>query len=105
MSKSVEIIKLSGIIDGTTSRNLRDEVDNLLDNKPDYILLDFQDVTFMNSSGLGALVSIFKKVRAENADLHLCSLNEQVEMIFSLTTMDNVFTIHKNQADFNKSIQ
>jgi anti-sigma B factor antagonist len=51
----------------------------------------------MNSSGLGALVSILKAVRSAGAELFLCSLSEQVKMIFQLTKMDRVFKIFVNQ--------
>jgi len=47
--------------------------------------------SYMNSSGLGALVSILKAVRSTGAELFICSLSEQVKMIFHLTKMDRVF--------------
>lgn len=102
MSKGVKIVKPSGILDGMTSGNLRNEVESLLASGTKHILLDFAQVTFMNSSGLGALVAILKKVRSNGADLYICSLNQQVKMIFSLTKMDSVFMICDNQAAFNK---
>jgi anti-anti-sigma factor len=102
MSKSVKIVKPSGIIDGMTSANLRSEIETLLAQGTKHILVDFSAVTFMNSSGLGALVAILKKVRLNDGNLYICSLNEQVKMIFSLTKMDSVFTICDNQLDFNK---
>lgn len=102
MSNNVKIVKPSGILDGSTSVNLRQEVETLLAKGTKNILLDFAQVTFMNSSGLGVLVAILKKVRSTGAELYICSLNEQVKMIFSLTKMDSVFTICENQTDFNK---
>jgi anti-anti-sigma factor len=43
------------------------------------VLIDFQDVTFMDSSGLGALVLALKTVRAAGGKLFICSVNEQIK--------------------------
>jgi anti-anti-sigma factor len=58
----------------------------------------------MNSSGLGALVSILKAVRSTGAELFICSLSEQVKMIFQLTKMDRVFKIFANQDEFEQKV-
>lgn len=66
------------------------------------MLVDFKDVTFMDSSGLGALVLAFKTLRAADTKLVLCSINEQVRILFELTNMDKVFEIFPSQDAFNQ---
>ena len=68
------------------------------------MLIDFQDVTFMDSSGLGALVLALKTVRAAGGKLFICSINEQVRMLFELTSMDRVFQIFPNRDEFANTI-
>ena len=58
----------------------------------------------MNSSGIGALVATLKAVRATQAEMYLCSLGEQLQMIFQLTKMDKVFKIFTNRDEFEQNI-
>jgi anti-anti-sigma factor len=104
MSSTVKIIQPSGILDGGNVNQLRREVSEIVEMGADIVLIDFQDVTFMNSSGLGALVSILKAVRSAGAELFICSLSEQVKMIFQLTKMDRVFKIFVNQDEFEQKV-
>ncbi|BAY11218.1 STAS domain-containing protein [Calothrix sp. NIES-2098] len=96
----VQVIKLSGIINSATSQDLRQRLTELIEKGTKIVLIDFQDVTFMDSSGLGALVLAFKTLRAANSRLVLCSINEQVRILFELTSMDKIFDIFSSQDEF-----
>ena len=104
----IEVIKPSKmILDGVTAQPFRQEVMKLLDKnpKPDVILADLQNVTFMDSAGLGTLVSILKTVRVAGSQFYVCSLSEQVKVIFELTKMEKVFQIFKDPPDFEAKHQ
>ncbi|MGH7998345.1 MAG: STAS domain-containing protein, partial [Brasilonema sp.] len=66
------------------------------------VLIDFKEVTFMDSSGLGALVLAFKALHSVDINLVLCSINEQLRILFELTSMDKVFEIYPSREEFNK---
>ncbi|QLE56885.1 STAS domain-containing protein [Nostoc sp. TCL26-01] len=104
MNQQVQVIKLSGIINTTNSQDLREKITHLLNSGVNIVLVDCQDVTFMDSSALGALVLAFKTLRAAGTKLFLCSINEQVRILFELTGMDKVFEIFKSQDEFNQVI-
>ena len=97
MSPVVKVVQPSGILDGTKAGQFRQEVSQLVDTGVDIVLIDFQDVTFMDSSGLGALVLALKTVRAAGSKLYICSVNEQIKMLFELTSMDRVFEIFSSR--------
>jgi anti-sigma B factor antagonist len=61
------------------------------------VLLDLSEVTFLDSSGLGALVAAMKLIGPERR-LELAALQASVERVFRLTRMDTVFTIHRSVA-------
>jgi anti-anti-sigma factor len=103
MSPVVKIVEPSGILDGTKAGPFRQEISTLVENGAEIVLVDLKDVTFMDSSGLGALVLALKNVRAVGVKLFLCSINEQVKMLFELTSMDRVFEIYPNRAEFNNA--
>ncbi|MEH2465151.1 STAS domain-containing protein [Nostoc sp.] len=102
MREQVKVIKLTGNLNATTSQDFRQNITNILETGAKIVLVDFKDVTFMDSSGLGALVLAFKTLRAADSKLVLCSISEQVRILFELTNMDKVFEIFPNQDAFNQ---
>ncbi len=102
MSSIVRIIEPKGILDGTKATDFRDNIDRSIENGVQIILVDFTDVTFMDSSGLGTLVLSLKTARNAGVKMFLCSINEQVKMLFELTSMDSVFEIFDNREEFEK---
>ncbi len=104
MSPIVKVVQPSGILDGTKAGQFRQEISTLVESGVDVVLIDFQDVTFMDSSGLGALVLALKTIRAAGSKLYICSVNEQIKMLFELTSMDRVFDIFSNREEFENSV-
>lgn len=104
MNPVVKVIQPAGILDSAKGSEFRQEIGELVENGANILLIDFQDVTFMDSSGLGALVLALKTVRAAGGKLFICSINEQVRMLFELTSMDRVFQIFANRDEFTSTI-
>jgi len=104
MSPVVKVVQPSGILDGTKAGQFRQEISDLVQSNADIVLIDFQDVTFMDSSGLGALVLALKTVRAAGGKLFVCSVNEQIKMLFELTSMDRVFEIFPTREAFEAAV-
>ena len=57
-------------------------------------LIDFSPTGYIDSSGLGALVSISKRVREAGGELRLAGLNEDLRSLFELTKLDTLFAIY-----------
>ncbi|NEO38911.1 MAG: STAS domain-containing protein [Moorea sp. SIOASIH] len=104
MSSVVKVVQPTGILDGTKAGDFRQEVAELVQSNADIILINFQDVTFMDSSGLGALVLALKTIRAAGSKMYICSVNEQIKMLFELTSMDRVFEIFSTREDFESEV-
>jgi anti-anti-sigma factor len=102
---NIVVIKPSGILDSTQTKKLRNEIEEILSSGGSTILMDLENVTFMDSSGLGALVIILKAVRTSEGKFYVCSMNSQVQMLFELTGMNKVFDIFASQADFYQTIK
>jgi len=104
MSAVVKVVRPSGILDGTKAGQFRQEITKLVESNVDIVLIDFADVTFMDSSGLGALVLALKTVRAAGGKLFICSVNDQIRMLFELTSMDRVFEIYETREAFETAV-
>ena len=104
MLPTIKVLKPSGILDRTNANEFRQQVNELLQEGINVILIDLQNVTLMDSSGLGALVLILKTVNASGGRLFLMSLNEQVQMLFDLTSMIEVFEIVKDKDELEQKL-
>ena len=105
MNSVVQIIEPEGILDGTKTADFQHQIEQGVDSGVHTILVDFRNVTFMDSSGLGALVKGLKTVDAAEVGFFLCSVNEQIGMLFELTSMDEYFTILEDRAEFDRQFQ
>ena len=104
MNSVVQIIEPEGILDGTKTADFQQQIEQSVESGVDTILVDFHKVTFMDSSGLGGLVKALKTVKAADVQFFLCSINEQIGMLFELTSMDEYFTILRDREEFNQKL-
>lgn len=90
------ILKPMGLLDAQSGAELRQSVASVLAEQPRDILIDFQGVDFMDSSGFGALVSVLKRVKEQGQQLFLCGICSQVRIVLELTGTEKVFTTFPN---------
>lgn len=80
-------------IDAAGAIRFKDEMRNQLQHPAPRVVLDLSRVTFLDSSGLGAVVAVMKMLGPDRK-LELAGLTPPVQKVFRLTRMDGVFTIH-----------
>jgi anti-anti-sigma factor len=85
---------LAGRLQAETAGVLKAAVRKELAANRTALLLDFSGVEFVNSTGLGALVSVLKEVRLARGHLVLCSLTRYIREIFEITQLVNIFDLH-----------
>lgn len=79
-------------LDAAIATAFKDRMRENIRAAPGLIVLDLQHVNFMDSSGLGAVISVLKSL-PDDRRLHLTGLTANVQRVFRLTHMDKVFTI------------
>ena len=95
----VTVLDLSGRITlGEGSVQLRDAVRDLIGKGQKNILLNLGDVNYIDSSGLGELVSAYTTARNQGATLKLLKLNKKVHDLLQLTKLYTVFDIYDDEA-------
>jgi anti-sigma B factor antagonist len=95
----VTIVDLSGRITlGEGSVVLRDIVRDLLGKGTKRILLNLGDVTYIDSSGIGELVSAFTSVRNQGGELKLLNLTKKVHDLLQITKLYTVFDVRDDEA-------
>jgi anti-sigma B factor antagonist len=95
----VTIVDLSGRITlGEGSAVLRDTVRELMRTGQKQILLNLADVSYIDSSGIGELVSAFTSLRNQGGDLKLLNLTKKVHDLLQITKLYTVFDITDDEA-------
>ncbi|HYG99452.1 MAG TPA: STAS domain-containing protein [Terriglobales bacterium] len=95
----VTIVDLSGRITlGEGSVILRDSVRDLLSKGSKQIVLNLADVSYIDSSGIGELVSAYTHVRREGGELKLLNLTKKVHDLLQITKLYTVFDIRDDEA-------
>ncbi len=100
----VEVVKISGRIElGEGSAAVREVVRDLLAKGRKKILLNLADVDYIDSAGLGSLVSAFTSVRNEGGELKLVYLTKKVQDLLQMTKLYTVFDIFDDETAALKS--
>ncbi len=95
----ITIVDLSGRITlGEGSVVLRDIVRDLVTKGQRKILLNLGDVTYIDSSGIGELVSAFTTVRNQGGELKLLNLTKKVHDLLQITKLYTVFDVKDDEA-------
>jgi anti-sigma B factor antagonist len=95
----VAVVDMSGRITlGEGSVVLRDTIRDLIGKGSKKILLNLGDVTYIDSSGIGELVSAFTAVRREGGELKLLNLTKKVHDLLQITKLYTVFDIKDDEA-------
>ena len=74
-------------------QEMKQKVLDALEGGARKFVIDFSRTGYIDSSGLGVLVSLSKKIREQGGDLRLAGLNEDLQTLFELTKLDTLFSI------------
>ncbi len=86
-------------LDAHNSAEIKQEIKRLFEDGHKNILVELKNVRFIDSSGLGALVSGFKNATTHQGSLKLSSLQPQVKSMFELTRLHRVFEIFPSTSE------
>ena len=89
----VVVVGVDGQLIVSNRHELKERVAEAMDFGSRKVLVDFTSTGYIDSSGLGALVSLAKKLREAGGELRLAGLNEDLRTLFELTKLDTLFNI------------
>jgi len=93
--EEVVVLKLKGNLDALTAPELRPTIDDLVANRKSQVVFDLVGLTLIDSSGVGAIVSLFKRVRLLGGDVKIACLANQPKEIFRLLRLDRAFELYE----------
>lgn len=89
----VSVVEVDGQLIVGNRQELKQKMLDALDGGARKIVVDFTKTGYIDSSGLGVLVSLSKKIREQGGELRLAALNEDLRTLFELTKLDTLFQI------------
>ncbi len=89
----VVVVDVEGQLIVGNRQELKQKVVDELERGERKVLIDFSRTGYIDSSGLGALVTLSKKIRDQGGELRLANLNDDLKTLFELTKLDTLFQI------------
>jgi anti-sigma B factor antagonist len=85
------VLRIEGALDALTVRQIRPILDAVVADRPRRVTVDFEALTVIDSSGVGAIVSLFKRIKADGGDVVVVHAQEQPLAVLRLLRLDRVF--------------
>jgi anti-sigma B factor antagonist len=97
--KGWTVVTVHGEIDVATSPTLRERLIDLVNGGATQLVLDLEAVDFLDSTGLGTIVSLLKRVRTHGGDLRLVCTEARIRRLFQITGLDKAVPLHASVDD------
>jgi len=98
-NQDISIIDIQGDVTGFAENILMDAFSQASNGSTRAILLNFSGLDYMNSSGIGLLVTLLIRTQRQKQKLMACGLSAHYEEIFKLTRLNEAIGIYTNEAD------
>ncbi|GJM42812.1 MAG: anti-sigma factor antagonist [Ardenticatenaceae bacterium] len=93
VGEGIWLVGVNGRLDQTLNPELERQLMALLDDGKSKLIVDFTQVSYINSGGLRALVTGWRKAQQQAGDLVLCGLNGRIQEVFDMVGFDQLFKI------------
>ncbi len=93
------VIKLKGEVDIYTAARLREAIAEAVDEKRYKIVVDLEDVDFLDSTGLGVLVGGLKRVKPFDGEMGILCTQEKILRVLRITGLTKVFGIYGDESE------
>jgi len=90
------LVIVAGEIDAFTAPKLREELFPLAEEKQQSIIVNLRDVSYLDSTGLGVFVGLFKQLKENGGELRLEDLSDRLKRLFEITGLSNIMNISAN---------
>jgi anti-sigma B factor antagonist len=97
--KGWTVVAVHGEVDVATSPALRERLIGLVNDGATRLVLDLEAVDFLDSTGLGTIVSLLKRVRTHGGDLRLVCTEARIRRLFEITGLEKAVPLHASLDD------
>jgi len=102
--KNISVVSVGCHLDYSFASTFKDEVLKLVKAGKKNLIIDLSGVNFVDSSGLGALVSVLRAITSEGGDICLCGLKPNIQTMLELTRLNRIFEVYAGVDDAVKNL-
>jgi len=92
----ISIIYINGFLDAHSAPNLENEIQNLLNQNKFKLIIDFSNLEYISSAGLGVFMTFIELIRESNGDMKFVNMKAKVRTVFDLLGFHILFEIYDN---------
>ncbi len=89
----IVVIEINGALNSETSAGFEEYIDQLLESKKTFIIIDADNLEYVSSVGIGAILYTQKKIMANNGFIIICNLSDEIISLYELLGFDKVFEL------------
>ena len=86
-------VSLQGELDVSTADKLKEHLHNLSDEKILDMKINLENLDYIDSTGLGAMIGVLKKLKTDNKEIYIINPKSNVKKIFTITGLDKIFKV------------
>ena len=98
-SQGIQIVAFEGNLDTNTSPEAESKINELIDAGKQKLLVNFEQLNFISSSGLRVLLATVKKLNASGGELRICSLNATVQEVFDISGFITILKVKNTEEE------
>ena len=91
------ILLTEGRVDGTNAVDFQSQLENAIKGNDHPVVLDFENLSYISSAGLRAILVVAKALQRQNVKFAVCSLIDPVKEVFVISGFDRIIPIHDSQ--------
>ena|SRR3989338_3536527 len=101
--QDVVVLQVKGSLDADSVSQFKKKVNKIIEEGSKCLVLDGSELEFVDSMGLGSLISLLRKLRSQNGDLKVAAISKEVQQVFEITRLHQLFQIFSNSDEAIKA--
>ncbi|AUN12810.1 anti-sigma-B factor antagonist [[Clostridium] sordellii] len=86
-------VGIDGELDVAGADKVKEHLNGLIEDKPMDVKIDFTNLEYIDSTGLGALIGVLKRLKVNEKDIYIINARKNVKKIFTITGLDKIFKV------------
>lgn len=95
----LSILNISGFLDAHTAPNLEKSIQNLVDDGRYKIIVNFADLSYISSAGLGVFMGFIEQIRSHGGDIKMSNMPPKIYRVFDLLGFPTLYDIFDDEAE------
>ncbi len=92
-SDHYSVLRIGGFLDAHTAPQLEDAIQKLIDEERYNIIIDFKELNYISSAGLGVFMGFIENIRNNGGDIKMCGMNQKIYRVFDLLGFPSLYDI------------